>query len=118
MVYELARYVNHCTRPPGRIPQAVIDKAPSAELRPNQTDQDSLPPYDVLDIILHAYIEENLGRDEIAERHNLDLEVVRRTVHLVNNAEYKRQQAAPALKVTQKAFGMGRRYPIANKYLE
>jgi NAD+ synthetase len=118
MVYELARYVNHCTRPPGRIPQAVIDKAPSAELRPNQTDQDSLPPYEVLDTILRAYVEENLGRDEIVERYELDPEVVRHTVRLVNNAEYKRQQAAPALKVTQKAFGMGRRYPIANKYLE
>jgi NAD+ synthase (glutamine-hydrolysing) len=118
MVYELAKYVNHCARPPERIPQAVIHKAPSAELRPNQTDQDSLPPYDVLDTILRTYIEENLGREEIVRRHNLDPEVVRHTVHLVNNAEYKRQQAAPALKVTQKAFGIGRRYPIANKYPE
>ena len=118
MVYELARYVNLCTRPTGRIPQAVMDKAPSAELRPNQTDQDSLPPYDVLDTILRAYVEENLGGDEIARHYHLDPEVVRHTVHLVNKAEYKRQQAAPALKVTQKAFGMGRRYPIANKYLE
>ena len=118
MVYELARYVNLCTRPTGRIPQAVMDKAPSAELRPNQTDQDSLPPYDVLDTILRAYIEENLGGDEIARHYHLDPDVVRHTVHLVNKAEYKRQQAAPALKVTQKAFGMGRRYPIANKYLE
>ena len=118
LVYELARYVNACTRPTGRIPQAVIDKAPSAELRPNQTDQDSLPPYEVLDTILRAYVEENLGREEIARLYDLDPEVVRQTVRLVNNAEYKRQQAAPALKVTQKAFGMGRRYPIANNYLE
>jgi NAD+ synthase (glutamine-hydrolysing) len=118
LVYELARYVNECTQPRGRIPQVVIGKAPSAELRPNQTDRDSLPPYEILDTILRAYVEENLGREEIARRHDLDPEVVRQTVRLVNNAEYKRQQAAPALKVTQKAFGMGRRYPIANKYLE
>ncbi len=118
MVYELARYVNDCTRPAGRIAQAVIDKAPSAELRPDQTDQDSLPPYELLDTILRAYVEENLGRDEIAQRYNLDPDVVRQMVRLVDKAEYKRQQAAPALKVTQKAFGMGRRYPIANKYLE
>ena len=88
--------------------------SPSPALR----DQDSLPPYDVLDTILRAYIEENLGRDEIAERYNLDPEVVRHTVSLVKGAEYKRQQAAPALKVTQKAFGMGRRYPITNKFAE
>jgi NAD+ synthase/NAD+ synthase (glutamine-hydrolysing) len=118
LVYELARYVNECTRRAGRIPQAVIDKPPSAELRPNQTDQDSLPPYEVLDTILRAYIEENLGRDEIAEAYSLDPEAVRQTVQLVNKAEYKRQQAAPVLKVTQKAFGMGRRYPIANKFAE
>jgi NAD+ synthase/NAD+ synthase (glutamine-hydrolysing) len=118
LVYELARYVNDCTRPAGRIPQAAIDKAPSAELRPNQTDQDSLPPYEVLDTILRAYVEENLGREEIARRYDLDPEVVRQTLRLVNNAEYKRQQAAPALKVTQKAFGMGRRYPIANRFAQ
>ncbi len=116
MVYELARYVNHCTRPADRIPQATIDKAPSAELRPNQTDQDSLPAYEVLDTVLRDYIEENLSVEEVTAKEDLDADLVRRIVRMVQNAEYKRQQAAPALKVTQKAFGMGRRYPIANKF--
>ena len=115
MVYELARYVN-CARE--RIPQASIQKAPSAELRPNQRDADTLPPYEALDAILRGYIEENLSAGEIAERHHLAADLVRDIVRRVNEAEYKRQQAAPALKVTAKAFGMGRRYPIANKFSE
>jgi len=115
MVYQLARYVNRAGE---RIPQACLDKAPSAELRMDQTDQDTLPPYDVLDAILKAYIEENLCAEEIVEKHKLDADLVRETIRRVNNAEYKRQQAAPALKVTAKAFGMGRRYPIAQKFLE
>jgi len=115
MVYDLARYVN---RGGERIPLACLEKAPSAELRPHQTDQDTLPPYEILDIILKAYIEENLSAEEIVEKHRLDVELVRETIQQVNNAEYKRQQAAPALKVTAKAFGMGRRYPIAQKFSE
>ncbi|MBZ5515760.1 MAG: NAD+ synthase, partial [Acidobacteriia bacterium] len=115
MVYDLARYVNRAGE---RIPQACLDKAPSAELRPNQTDQDSLPPYDLLDRILKAYIEENLSAQEIVAKHGLDPSLVRQTISRVNQAEYKRQQAAPALKVTGKAFGMGRRYPIAQKFSE
>lgn len=115
MVYDLARYVN---RERERIPQACLAKAPSAELRPNQTDQDTLPPYEVLDQILKAYIEENRCAQEIAGGNKLDIELVRETIRRVNNAEYKRQQAAPALKVTAKAFGMGRRYPIAQKFSE
>ncbi|HZP03114.1 MAG TPA: NAD+ synthase [Terriglobia bacterium] len=115
MVYELARYVN---RGGERIPRACLEKAPSAELRPNQTDQDTLPPYDVLDAILRAYVEENLSAREIAEKHQLDIELVRGTIRQVDRAEYKRQQAAPTLKVTAKAFGMGRRYPIAQKFAE
>ncbi len=115
MVYELARYAN---RSGERIPAACLEKAPSAELRPNQTDQDTLPPYELLDVILKAYIEENLCADEIIEKYKLDPEIVRQTVRRVNGAEYKRQQAAPALKVTAKAFGMGRRYPIAHKFFE
>lgn len=115
MVYELARYVN---RTGERIPQACLEKAPSAELRLNQTDQDTLPPYDVLDAVLKAYIEENLCAQEIVTRHQLDAELVRDIIRRVTSAEYKRQQAAPALKVTAKAFGMGRRYPIAQKFLE
>jgi NAD+ synthase/NAD+ synthase (glutamine-hydrolysing) len=113
MVYALARYVN---RGRERIPLACLEKAPSAELRPNQTDQDTLPPYEILDVILKAYIEENLSAQEIAARHGLDAELVRETIRRVDGAEYKRQQAAPALKVTAKAFGMGRRYPIAQKF--
>jgi len=101
-----------------RIPQASLTKAPSAELRAGQTDQDTLPPYDVLDAILRAYIEEHQCVQEIGARFGFDPALVRETVRRVNRAEYKRQQAAPALKVTAKAFGMGRRYPIANHYLE
>jgi NAD+ synthase (glutamine-hydrolysing) len=115
LVYDLARYVN---RGGERIPQACLEKAPSAELRPNQTDQDTLPPYAALDAILKAYIEENQSAREIAAEHHLDEELVRETLRRVNLAEYKRQQAPPTLKVTAKAFGMGRRLPIAQKYDE
>ena len=115
MVYELARYVN---RERERIPTASIIKPPSAELRANQTDQDSLPPYEILDPILRAYIEEHLCAGQIAGRLGVDSALVREVVRMVNRAEYKRQQAAPALKVTGKAFGIGRRYPIANHYTE
>jgi NAD+ synthetase len=114
-VYALARYVNRAAE---RIPQASIAKPPSAELRPNQTDQDTLPPYEVLDTILKAYIEDNLGADEIARTHQIDPALVRETLRRVNAAEYKRQQAPPTLKVTAKAFGMGRRYPIAQRFCE
>ncbi len=113
MVYELARYIN---RDGMRIPSAVLEKPPSAELRPHQTDQDTLPPYEILDTILRAYIEENLCAEQIVEKHGLDPAVVRETILMVNRAEYKRQQAAPALKVTAKAFGIGRRFPIANRF--
>jgi NAD+ synthase/NAD+ synthase (glutamine-hydrolysing) len=115
MVYDLARHVNCAGE---RIPQACLEKPPSAELRPNQTDQDSLPPYEVLDVILKAYIEENLSAREVVEKHGLDAVLVRETIRRVTSAEYKRQQAAPTLKVTAKAFGMGRRYPIAQKFDE
>jgi NAD+ synthetase len=113
MVYEMARHVNRADE---RIPQACLLKAPSAELRPHQTDQDTLPPYEVLDVILKAYIEENLSAEEIVAQHGLDPDLVRETIRRVNGAEYKRQQAPPTLKVTAKAFGMGRRYPIAQKF--
>ncbi|HEV2423355.1 MAG TPA: NAD+ synthase [Terriglobia bacterium] len=113
MVYQLARFSN---RERERIPQATLKKAPSAELRPNQTDQDCLPAYETLDAILEAYIEEHLGAGQIASRLGFDRELVHDIVRRVNRAEYKRQQAAPVLKVTAKAFGIGRRYPIANHY--
>ncbi len=115
-VYALARYINRSAE---RIPQASLEKPPSAELRPNQTDQDTLPPYEVLDAILKAYIEENRSVADIASAlPHVDPSIVRRTVQMVNAAEYKRQQAPPTLKVTAKAFGMGRRFPIAQKFYE
>ncbi len=109
-VYALCQYIN---REREVIPASILEKPPSAELRPGQKDTDSLPPYDVLDPILEAYIERYETPETIAEAHKLDLELVRRIVKLVERSEYKRQQAAPVLKVTAKAFGMGRRFPIA-----
>lgn len=113
MVYELARYIN---REREIIPQDSIDKPPSAELRPNQFDQDSLPPYDILDGILKAYIEDTKSAEEII-RMGLDEKIVREIIRKVNRNEYKRRQAAPGIKVTSKAFGSGRRMPIAHNFL-
>ena len=109
-VYELCRHLN---REREIIPNSIIEKAPSAELRPGQKDTDSLPPYEILDPVLEAYVERYETPEGIAQARNLDLELVRRIVKLVERSEYKRQQAAPVLKVTAKAFGMGRRFPIA-----
>ncbi len=109
LCYRLARYINKEIE---IIPQQVISKPPSAELRPNQSDQDTLPPYEVLDDILEAVVEKNLAFDDIvAVGHEPDvvMDILRR---LVLN-EYKRRQAPPGLKITTKAFGYGRRYPIA-----
>ncbi|MDR2158680.1 MAG: NAD+ synthase [Treponema sp.] len=105
--------------PPGRplIPQAIIDKPPSAELRPNQKDQDSLPPYETLDAILKLYLFENLSADEIAER-GWDRKLAARIVRTVARSEFKRRQAPPVLKVSPRAFGMGRRMPIARHMYE
>jgi NAD+ synthase (glutamine-hydrolysing) len=113
MVYRLARYVN--SRRPV-IPESTIEKPPSAELRPEQKDSDTLPPYEVLDAILDDYIEEMREPEEIAARHHFDLGLVRRVITMVDRNEYKRQQAAPGLKISEKAFGYGRRFPIAAKY--
>jgi len=112
LVYELARHLNADRE---LIPLRTIEKVPSAELRPNQTDQDTLPPYDILDAILRLYVEENLGVAEIAAR-GFDAETVRWVARKVDFNEYKREQAAPGLKVTSRAFGMGRRMPIAQRY--
>jgi NAD+ synthetase len=112
MVYALARYIN---RHGEIIPRNTIDKAPSAELRADQKDQDTLPPYDVLDEILRLYVEEQLTAAEIAGR-GFDADTVRWVAHKVDINEYKRQQAAPGIKVTSKAFGIGRRVPIAQKF--
>ncbi len=111
-VYAVARWLN---REGELIPQAIIDKAPSAELRPDQRDTDSLPPYEVLDPILEAYVEHYDSPDRIAAKYGFPLELVQKVVRLVERSEYKRQQAAPVLKVTSKSFGMGRRFPIAVK---
>jgi NAD+ synthetase len=112
MVYELSRYIN---REQEIIPQTTLDKAPSAELRPNQKDQDSLPPYETLDAILRLYVEENLPPAQI-EKAGFEGNLVRDIVKKININEYKRRQMAPGLKVTAKAFGVGRRIPIAQKF--
>jgi NAD+ synthase (glutamine-hydrolysing) len=111
-VYALSRYAN---RDREIIPVATIEKPPSAELRPDQKDTDSLPPYEVLDPILEAYVERYCSAEQIARDQKVDVELVRQVLKLVERSEYKRQQAAPVLKVTQKSFGMGRRFPIAVK---
>jgi NAD+ synthase/NAD+ synthase (glutamine-hydrolysing) len=116
MVYELSRIANQ--RHAGAIPEFVFKKPPSAELRPDQKDSDSLPPYDVLDAILRLYVEDMRSPAEIAEELNVTLDLVKDVARKVDRNEYKRQQAAPGLKVTSKAFGIGRRFPIAQRYFE
>jgi NH3-dependent NAD+ synthetase len=113
-VWEMSRWIN---KHEGRevIPTSSIEKVPSAELRPNQTDQDSLPPYELLDAILHRYIEEEKGVGEIIAE-GFDPAIVTRVIKMCDRSEYKRRQAAPGLKVTSRAFGFGRRMPIAQKY--
>ena len=112
LVYRLSRYVN--SRKPV-IPQATLEKPPSAELRPGQMDSDSLPPYDMLDAILEDYVEAAHSAEQIARDHNFDLEIVKNVIRMVERNEYKRQQAAPGIKISTKAFGYGRRFPIAAK---
>jgi len=114
MVYELANWIN---RERELIPRSTIDKEPSAELRPNQKDADSLPPYDVLDRILKAYIEDLHSPQEIADHYEFDIKMVRDIALLVDRTEYKRKQAAPGLKITSRAFGFGRPFPIAQKFI-
>ena len=113
-VYELARYIN---RNAEVIPESVIAKPPSAELRPDQRDEDSLPPYDTLDRVLSLYLLENLTLDEIVAR-GLPKDVVSQVLRMVGRAEYKRRQAPPVLKVSSRAFGTGRRMPIARHIFE
>ena len=112
MVYELADFVN---RKRELIPRDTITKPPSAELRLNQTDQDTLPPYDVLDRILKAYVEDVRSPEEIADLSGYSIDLVRSVIRRVDSSEYKRKQAPPGLKVTSKAFSVGRRFPIAQK---
>jgi len=114
LVYEIARYIN---RERELIPRSTIEKAPSAELRSNQKDTDSLPAYEVLDRILKAYIEEVKSPEEIALETGFNLELVRDIAMRVDRNEYKRKQAAPGLKITSRAFGFGRPFPIAQKFI-
>ena len=114
MVYALAELIN---RERELIPMASIEKPPSAELRPNQKDRDSLPPYDVLDRILKAYIEDVKSPDDIAAQFGYDLELVRSIAIRVDRNEYKRRQAPPGLKITSRAFGLGRPFPIVQKFV-
>jgi NAD+ synthetase len=111
-VYAVCNWLN---RDREVIPAAILIKPPSAELRPGQMDTDSLPPYDILDPIVEAYVERYETPERIAAEHGFSLDLVRQTVRLIERSEYKRQQAAPVLKVTAKSFGMGRRFPIAVK---
>ncbi len=113
LVYRLSHYANSRR---AVIPKASLEKPPSAELRPDQKDSDSLPPYEILDVILEDYIEDYKSAEEMAAGRKFDLALVRAVVRMVEKAEYKRQQAAPGIKISAKAFGVGRRFPIAAKY--
>jgi NAD+ synthase/NAD+ synthase (glutamine-hydrolysing) len=123
MVYELAKFINlkgareAGTRQREIIPRSTIEKPPSAELRADQKDEDSLPPYHVLDRILKAYIEDLRSPQEIADKYGFDLKLVREIALLVDRSEYKRKQAAPGLKITSRAFGFGRPFPIAQRFI-
>jgi NAD+ synthase (glutamine-hydrolysing) len=114
LVYRLSRYRN-AVAAGALIPQSILDRAPSAELKPDQRDQDSLPPYDMLDVILEAYVEEDQDREQLIRR-GLPEDVVDRVIQLVDRAEYKRRQAPPGIKISPKAFGRDRRLPITNKF--
>ena len=113
-VYELCHWIN---RKKEVIPQTIIDKVPSAELRPNQKDTDSLPEYDIVDKVLQGYVEEYLSPEEIAQKYDLPIEIVIDLVHRIHRAEYKRRQAAPGIRVSKKAFRVGRRYPIVQGWM-
>jgi NAD+ synthase (glutamine-hydrolysing) len=114
LVYRLVRYRNEL-EDRELIPESVLERPPSAELRPDQLDQDSLPPYEVLDRILEAYVEQDKGRDEIAEM-GIPADLVDDVIRMVDRAEYKRRQAPPGIKITPKAFGRDRRLPITNRF--
>jgi NAD+ synthase (glutamine-hydrolysing) len=114
LVYRLVRW-RAARDEQSPVPESVITRPPSAELRPDQRDQDSLPPYEVLDAILEGYVEQDLGREQLIAR-GLPAEDVDRVIRLVDGAEYKRRQNPPGIKVTLKAFGRDRRVPIVNRY--
>jgi NAD+ synthase (glutamine-hydrolysing) len=114
LVYGLVRYRNELA---GKelVPRSVLERAPSAELRPDQRDSDSLPPYELLDRILEAYVERDMGRDEIVGE-GLPPETVDEVIRLVDRSEYKRRQAPPGIRISPKAFGRDRRLPITNRF--
>jgi NAD+ synthase (glutamine-hydrolysing) len=114
LVYRLVRYRNGLSDPEP-VPESVLERAPSAELRPDQLDEDSLPPYDVLDRILADYVEEDRGRDQIVAD-GIPADVVDRVIAMVDRSEYKRRQAPPGIRITPRAFGRDRRLPITNRY--
>jgi NAD+ synthase (glutamine-hydrolysing) len=117
LVYELARWRNAVgAAEASPIPRRVLDKNPSAELRRDQKDTDTLPPYDVLDPIVEAYVEDDRAPEDIIAERGLDPKLVDRVVEMIDRAEYKRRQAAPGIKITPKAFGRDRRLPITNRY--
>jgi NAD+ synthase (glutamine-hydrolysing) len=116
MVYELAEFVN-ARAGQARIPRHIIERAPTAELRPDQVDEDSLPPYKLLDPILHAYVEEDRALDEIVAV-GFDRAMVDKVLGMVDRSEYKRRQAPPGVRITSRAFGRDRRLPITNRYRE
>ena len=111
-VYILANTINR-----QRIPISTLEKPPSAELRPDQLDSDSLPSYDVVDEVLHGYVEEHFSAEEISERYHISLDLVNQLIKKIHQAEYKRQQAAPGIRVSRKAFQVGRRFPIVQKWV-
>jgi NAD+ synthase (glutamine-hydrolysing) len=113
-VYLLAKWINQKKE---IIPQAIIDKPPSAELKDNQLDTDTLPEYAIVDAVLQSYVEDLLSPEEIAKKHHLSIELVLDLVHRIHQAEYKRRQSTPGLRVTKKAFKVGRRYPIVQKWM-
>jgi NAD+ synthase (glutamine-hydrolysing) len=115
LVYELVRWRNARGPGEGPIPERVVTKPPSAELRPGQKDTDSLPPYEVLDPIIEAYVEGDRSPEDIVAE-GADPDLVERIVTMIDRAEYKRRQAAPGIKITPKAFGRDRRMPITNRY--
>jgi NAD+ synthase (glutamine-hydrolysing) len=117
LVYRLARYRNQ--RGPGHpIPVSALERVPTAELAPRQTDQDTLPPYEVLDHILRAYVEQDLSLRQLLSRNRVEPAVARRVIQMVDRAEYKRRQGPPGIKITPKAFGKDRRMPITNRYAQ
>ena len=120
LVYELARFRNCCSNEKlgkNLIPLRIIERAPSAELKPNQLDQDSLPPYEVLDQILEAYVEEDCSLDEIVKL-GMKPEIVLKVMALVDRSEYKRRQAPIGIKITPRALGKDRRMPLTNRYIK